>query len=189
MAEFVADHGEEFVVVHQVHQAGVDAYGAVAIGAGVHLFIIIHLEVERLAVHGVHPVHHLEQALLVDGAGRRGLGIGIGDALAAELVDLFVGHGGSRDGRAGGVGQVAVVPVQAGQNGAAAGHDDCEQQGKKTLDHKLQMIDNYKDRQFAEKIVYSHRKHDDRYAKRQTVLVITTRTASFHSAFLLITHD
>lgn len=47
VADFVADDGHQFVVVHQVHQGGEDTDRAVAAGKGVDIGHQIDLEVQR----------------------------------------------------------------------------------------------------------------------------------------------
>lgn len=95
MADFVADHAQQFVVRHHVHDAGIDPDAAVCAGESVHLVLLVHLEVQRNAVHGSQPFRQVPQTLRVGVALGQDLALGVelGDVLVDIGLDLLVGDG------------------------------------------------------------------------------------------------
>ena len=119
MADFMADDGDELVVRHEIHQAGVHAHRTVAAGEGVDLVGLVDLVVEGHAVDLVDARHQPAEAGDVCPVVNGVLLVQLGDGLAAELHDLRVGDGHGRDGLAGGGGDALSVPVYTRQKAAA----------------------------------------------------------------------
>ena len=100
MADFMADHPEQFVVRHHVHDAGVHADAAVGARESVHLVFLVHFEVQRNAVHGRQALGQVAETLRV-GVGLRqylALGIELGNILVDIGLHLLIGQGHGRRG-------------------------------------------------------------------------------------------
>ena len=78
VAHFVADNRFHFIIVHQVHQAAINADAAVGHREGVDVFCFINLIVDRLTVDVIAQRRgNLAQAFAVLAAGRRNSGFGV----------------------------------------------------------------------------------------------------------------
>ena len=91
----VADYAQELVVRHHVHDAGIDAHAPIGASEGVHLVLLIHLEVQRDAVHGIQALRQRAETLRVGVRLRQHLALRVklGDVLVDIGLDLFVGQG------------------------------------------------------------------------------------------------
>ena len=93
MADFVADDAAQFVVVHLLHQAGIDAHAAVVHGPGVDFPALVHLVVEGDAFDLLgHALDQPGEALRRLALGRRDLGLAIhlGAGLVGQLHHVGV---------------------------------------------------------------------------------------------------
>ena len=63
MANFVGYDGEQLLVVHEVHDAGIYPYGAVCAGKGVDFVVLVYLVVERNVSHLGEPLGQVAEAL------------------------------------------------------------------------------------------------------------------------------
>ena len=91
----MADDGENLVVVHGIHQTGVDAHAAVAAGKGIDRVGLIHLVVQVQIADVVELGHDTVQTLRIAVVGRQNgvLSVGFHHVLAAQLLDLCVADG------------------------------------------------------------------------------------------------
>ena len=87
--------GKHLVVVHGIHQAGIDAHTAIATGEGVDRVGLIHLVVQVQITDVVEPRHDAAQTLRIAVVGRQNgvLSIGFNHVLTAQLLDLCIADG------------------------------------------------------------------------------------------------
>ena len=95
MADLMADDPKQFVVRHDVHDPGIDPDAAVGAGERIDLLLLINLEVQRNAVHGIQSLREVAEPLRVGVAFRQdpALGIKLGNVLMDIGLYLFVGKG------------------------------------------------------------------------------------------------
>ena len=95
MPDLMADHPQQLVVCHRIHNTRVHAHAPVRAGEGVHFVLFVHLEIERGTVYVRDAFGQVPQtfgvgvALRQDGA----LGIQLGDVLVHVVLHLGVGQG------------------------------------------------------------------------------------------------
>ena len=91
----MADHAEELLIVHQVHQTRIDAHATVRAGEGVDLISLVDLEIERNAIDLGETAAEGGQSLGIGVGCRqdRVLGVVCSDILGDIGLDVRVGEG------------------------------------------------------------------------------------------------
>ena len=95
VTQLVADDGKDFIVVHGIHQSGVDADATVATGEGVDRVRLIHLVVQVQVLDVVETSHDAVEALGVVVACRQHgvLPVALGHVLGTQLGNLRITDG------------------------------------------------------------------------------------------------
>ena len=126
VTQLMADDGEHFVVVHGIHQAGVNTHAAVTTGKGIDRVGLVDLVVEVQIADVVETCHDAVEALgvIVVGGQNCILSVGFHHVLTAQLLDLCIANGQGLDGGSTRIyGCVLVHNLQSAT--AGQGYDHC----------------------------------------------------------------
>ena len=128
MSDFMADHPEQFLVRHQVHDARVHPHTPVCTGESIDLLGLVDLEVQRHALHGGQPRRQLAQPhrIGVRLGEHRALGVELGDVLVHVGLHLGIGKGEGLGGHRPalqGTGRIELLRASRQQRHACRHHD------------------------------------------------------------------
>ena len=95
VSQLMTNHGKHLVVVHGIHQAGINPHAAIAARKSVDGIRLIHFVVEVQVADVLESRHDTGQPLgiLVAGGQHRVFTIGLNHVLGAKLLDLRVADG------------------------------------------------------------------------------------------------